>query len=96
MNNDNSPCKVRHIAVLLLMLVLSGAGCLLRAEQRPSQTQNGSGAYATGRYRNLFAEMGHSQNAIRAKVEAAYRQLFHGDPQTQAVFFSAGRNADGP
>ena len=96
MKNDNSLCKVRHIAVPLLMLVLAGAGYLLRAEQRPSQTQNGSGAFSTGRYRNLFAELGHSQTAAQAKVDEAYRQLFHGDPQTQAVFFSAGRNADGP
>jgi oligosaccharide reducing-end xylanase len=100
MKNYNLSCRVRHIAVLLLMLVLSEIGYLLRAEQRPAQgaaeTQDGSGAYATGKYRNLFAELGHSQAAIQAKVDATYRQLFHGDPQTQAVFFSAGRNADGP
>ncbi len=29
------------------------------------------------------------------KIHAAYQQLFHGDPQTQAVYFEAGKNANG-
>jgi oligosaccharide reducing-end xylanase len=58
--------------------------------------QHGAGAYATGVYRNLFAEDGHSPRQIQAKIDAAYQQLFHGDPQTQAVAFSAGSNANGP
>src|SRR5215469_5214318 len=57
---------------------------------------DGTGAYATAKYRNLFAEDGHSQKEIRAKIEAAYQQLFHGDPQTQAIAFAAGSNANGP
>lgn len=57
---------------------------------------NGSGAFATGKYRNLFAEDGHSQSEIRAKIDAAYQQLFHGDPQTQAIAFAAGKNENGP
>jgi oligosaccharide reducing-end xylanase len=56
---------------------------------------DGSGAYATGKYRNLFAENGHPQRDVDAKIEAAYRQLFHGDPQTQAIAFAAGNNANG-
>jgi oligosaccharide reducing-end xylanase len=57
--------------------------------------QDGSGAYASGRYRNLFAEAGYSQAAIQAKIDAAYQQLFHGDPQSQAIFFPAGKNPAG-
>lgn len=57
---------------------------------------DGSGAFATGRYRDLFAEAGHSQAEISAKIDAAYHQLFHGDPQNQSVVFPAGRNANGP
>jgi oligosaccharide reducing-end xylanase len=56
----------------------------------------GSGAYATGKYSNLFAEAGHSQREVKAKIDAVYQQLFHGDPQTQAVAFAAGSNANGP
>lgn len=68
----------------------------LGAEQSKPPLQNGSGAYTTGKYRNLFAEAGHSRAAIQKKIDAAYQQLFHGDPQSQAVFFMAGRNAQGP
>jgi len=46
--------------------------------------------------RNLFAEDGHSKSEIQAKIKAAYKQLFHGDAQTEAIAFSAGKNANGP
>ncbi|MGB9147379.1 MAG: glycosyl hydrolase family 8 [Acidobacteriaceae bacterium] len=78
--------------VTLLMAAL--LCCLSLHAQSP--LDNGSGAFATGRYLNLFREDSHSQRAIRAKIDTAYRQLFHGDPQTQAVAFAAGSNADGP
>lgn len=74
----------------LLLLAATGAA---RAESAP---EDGHGAYATGHYRNLFAEDGHSAAEIRAKIDAAYQQLFHGDPQTQAIAFAAGSNANGP
>lgn len=54
------------------------------------------GAFVTGRYRNLFAENGHSEKEIDEKIEKGFGQLFHGDTATQAVYFEAGSNADGP
>ena len=57
---------------------------------------NGSGAFATGHYRNLFAENGHSPQEIQNRIDLAFLQLFHGDPATQAVFYEAGANANGP
>lgn len=54
------------------------------------------GAFASGRYRNLFAECGYSQEQIQAKLQNAYRQLFFGDPESQAVYYPAGQNANGP
>lgn len=56
----------------------------------------GSGAFATGKYRNFFVEAGHSQQKVSAKVNAVFQQLFYGDPCTQAVYFPAGTNANGP
>lgn len=53
-------------------------------------------AALTGEYPNLFADGGYQQAEIRAKVDAAFRQLFHGDPETQAVYFPAGENGNGP
>ena len=60
-----------------------------------TNTLEGSGAFATGQYRNLFAEAGHSQAEVKAKIDAAFQQLFHGDPGTQAVYCPAGANANG-
>ena len=54
------------------------------------------GAFFTGRYRNLFREAGHSPKEIAQKIDAAFQQLFHGDPDTQTVYYSAGQNANGP
>jgi oligosaccharide reducing-end xylanase len=61
-----------------------------------SKSENGSGAYATGRYRNLFVEAGHSRKDVRMKIDLAFQQLFHGNSTNQAVFFSAGSNSNGP
>ena len=57
---------------------------------------SGSGAFATTRYRNLFVEAGHSPKEISQKIDAAFQQLFHGDPETQTVYYPAGQNANGP
>ena len=64
--------------------------------QASAPANDGSGAFATGKYRNLFAEDGHSQAEVQAKIDSAWQQLFHGDPQTQAIAFDAGSNANGP
>lgn len=78
--------------------LLLSASILTLAAAIPARSAppHGSGAYATGRYRNLFAEDGHSSREVQAKISAAYAQLFHGDPQTQAIAFPAGANANGP
>jgi oligosaccharide reducing-end xylanase len=67
----------------------------LQKSSQPKAKQDGSGAYATGKYRNLFTEAGHSPSQVQTKIDAAYQQLFHGDPQTQSVVFAAGSNANG-
>jgi oligosaccharide reducing-end xylanase len=81
-----------HLLLMTFLAMLAAAPSAL-GQAAP---QDGTGAYATGTYRNLFAEDGHSSRQIQAKIDAAYRQLFHGDPQTQAIAFSAGSNANGP
>src|ERR1700734_1499897 len=57
---------------------------------------DGDGAYKTGTYRDLFGERGRSAAESRAKVDAAFEQLFHGDKDTQAIYYEAGSNANGP
>lgn len=59
----------------------------------PAPNSDGQGAYATGKYRNLFVEIGKSPVEIREKIEAAFQQLFHGDPASQTVYYKAGTRA---
>ena len=41
-----------------------------------------AGGAATGVYRNLFHEyLGKSDQEVQARLESAWHQLFHGDPQ---------------
>jgi oligosaccharide reducing-end xylanase len=61
-----------------------------------SNSNDGSGAFATGNYRNLFAEAGYSPQVISEKVNAVFQQLFHGDPNKQSVYYPAGSNPNGP
>jgi endo-1,4-beta-D-glucanase Y len=58
--------------------------------------EDGSGAFSTGQFRNLFLENGHTREEILTKNQAAFQQLFHGDSATQAIYFEAGKNENGP
>ena len=81
-----------------LLLVVFGAACQ-SPDSRPASppaSPVGSGSFATGHYRNLFAEAGHPPDEIKARLLAAHRQLFHGDPRTEAVYFPTGANSNGP
>lgn len=82
------------ISILAVSLTLTAAASA-DGEVLSSAQQNGSGAYATGVYRDLFAEAGHKKTEIDARIQSAFHQLFHGDPQTEAVYYEVGRNANG-
>ncbi len=81
----NRSRKYLLIASALLGLALPASGV----------ETNQAGAFFTGHYRNLFAENGHPEKEIRAKVDSAFAQLFHGDPETQAIYFVSGENTNG-
>lgn len=72
-------------------LLLATAACTA-ARHAPTPT---AGAFASGRYDNLFAAAGHPPAEVRRKLDAAFAQLFHGDSATETVFHWAGANADG-
>jgi oligosaccharide reducing-end xylanase len=82
-----------------LALVFAVAGAAL-ADPSPSVAHfpgDGQGAFRTGQYRNLFAErLGVSPAETKAKIDATFRQLFHGDGQEQRLYFETGANANGP
>ncbi len=78
------------------------ASVVLPAQGRPSKavakapSRDGNGAYATGKYRNLFAEAGHGRKEIDAKIAKAYEQLFHGNKDAERLYFPSGENENGP
>jgi oligosaccharide reducing-end xylanase len=93
-------CAVRRTLAMavsaMLFLVLAGCVSSSRPQQRStSKAPGASGAVATGEYRNLFVEAGHAPQEVSTKINATFQQLFHGDPDTQAVYFQAGTNANG-
>jgi len=52
-----------------------------------TMVQPAQGAWYTGKYRNLFAELGYSQEAVDAKVQGAFDQLFlTGDSANERLF----------
>jgi oligosaccharide reducing-end xylanase len=88
--------KLRVISILFLIITIYFLQTSpLRAQPPPDQPKPRPGAYFTGVYPNLFRDDGHSAADIKQKVDTAYRQLFHGDPDTQRIYFEAGRNQQG-
>lgn len=71
--------------------VVSRKGDVSGAPVPPSE-----GAFKTGVYRNMFVERGYEADTVTRRVNAAYEQLFHGDPNEQALMYSAGVNENGP
>jgi oligosaccharide reducing-end xylanase len=53
------------------------------------------GSAVSGRYANLFTQQGYNQQAINAKINQAFNQLFYGAPDSQALYFADGSNAQG-
>jgi oligosaccharide reducing-end xylanase len=91
--------RVSAIALGLLIALQSAAETPRYAGASTVQSavdSDGTGAYATGHYRNVFVELGHPEKDVSTKIEAAYQTLFHGDPLTEAVYFQVGKNANGP
>src|ERR1039457_1730141 len=86
-------CRFSFASLILGLFATTALG--QAAPTKTAQLDDGHGAYATRHYRNLFAETGHPKAEIGAKIAMAFQQLFHGDPETQAVYFAAGSNANG-
>jgi oligosaccharide reducing-end xylanase len=81
---------MKSIWILCLASLLSARGA-----EAPASA-DGNGAFATGKYRNLFAELGHSPPEIRKKIDRAFQQLFHGNPTNETIYYEAGSNSNGP
>ncbi len=87
--------SARLLPVLIFCSVWLTAGFNIHGADTLSKA-DGAGAFATGRYRNLFAEIGKSETEIRKKVDSSFQQLFHGNPTNETVYYEAGNNTNGP
>ena len=95
----------KRLAGLVLMGSFGVLSCLLAAEtsstnpvaasMHPESGVSRTCAFVTGQYRNLFVEAGHSPQEVSERIDAAFQQLFHGDPESQSVYFVVGTNGDG-
>jgi oligosaccharide reducing-end xylanase len=95
MNDSRHSKSLRRLkAVVTAWLALTGA--VTAGQSQPPAAAVSRGAFHTGYYRNLFAEIGHAPQEITNRIDTAFRQLFHGDPAHQAVYFPAGTNSNGP
>jgi oligosaccharide reducing-end xylanase len=84
------------LPLILAASAMAGDAPITTPHSTPNPAIDGKGAFATGKYRNLFAELGHPQAEIDAKIAKAFNQLFHGDKDTQTVYYESGKNDDGP
>lgn len=78
------------------LLLVTVALCPLLKAQGVDEVLSRRGAAFTGVYRNLLKERGHSHAEIDARLTTTFQQLFHGDPQTQAIYYGVGSNQNGP
>jgi oligosaccharide reducing-end xylanase len=84
--------QIGPVALPVFLLLLTA--CASVGAENVSQA--GSGAFASGQYRNLFVENGHSAAAVAEKINASFEQFFHGNPVTQTVYYTSGANSNGP
>lgn len=45
------------------------------------------GAYESGKFRNLFAELGYKETEITSKLITAWQQLFYGNDSTERIYY---------
>ncbi|HKV38606.1 MAG TPA: glycosyl hydrolase family 8 [Blastocatellia bacterium] len=91
-----APFKCFKVWTAVIALALGMCAVAIAKVVGAQTLDDGSGAFHTGRYRDLFAEQGHSPAETKAKLDKAFQQLFHGDPLSERVYFEAGSNANGP
>lgn len=58
----------------------------------PDTKKTDEGAVASGIYRNLFVELlGKSEADVKAKLDAGFSHLFHGDALTETILYEVKR-----
>src|ERR1035437_3879489 len=79
------------ICATTILLTIITEVALAQKHSVVANFNDGSGAYVSKRYRNLFQENGYTREKILAKTDLAFQQLFHGDT-SKTIYFEAGKN----
>lgn len=97
------PSTRRQFLKLAPALTLALGACGQAPTKAPATTplettmpSSPQGAFASGVYRNLFAERGKGEQEIKAKIDAAWESLFASTDETRRVYYPAGKNERGP
>jgi oligosaccharide reducing-end xylanase len=95
---DNAASALSRLCgtLLALLWLASLLGCVPPRGSESGASDPEAAAAFTGYHRNLFAETGYAPADVSRRLEDAFEQLFHGDPESEAVYVSAGTNAAGP
>lgn len=76
------PRRLESVLRAFIAAISVSAGAALAAEVDSPRS------FATGEYRNLFRDqLGRTEAEIDARIEAAWQQLFHGNPETERVYY---------
>ncbi len=75
----------KNRAMFFFAVALSSMFPLAAQAEAPRQR----GAFYTKEYRNVFKEFGYSEDAVRAKIDEAWKALFYG-PEDTKIYFDAG------
>lgn len=86
-------CLIMTTLALIVMIVVLSMAARRTIEVEGLLPGGDQGAAVTGVYRNLFTElMAKTPAESDAKVQEAYAHLFHGDPETEALYVEVEPN----
>ncbi|RZK99075.1 MAG: glycoside hydrolase [Rubrivivax sp.] len=95
--NRFNAAAILSLAILTCWAPAQAADTGTPASGTVARSNDGSGAYKTGRYPNLFVErLNKTPAETRERLESAFQQFFHGDGQEERVYFETGANDNGP
>ncbi|MEJ2196508.1 MAG: glycosyl hydrolase family 8 [Ignavibacteriaceae bacterium] len=74
--------------LVIIIFITSIDSCGIKERENQSSTSNKKGAYYSGEYPNLFAELlGKKDENIKSKIDSVFNQLFYGDDDTERVYY---------
>lgn len=83
--NTHNLNRVRKLLAVSLTLLVG----LVSMSMVMAQDEN-QGAFYTGEYRNVFAELGYDEAEVQAKIDNAWDKLFYGNDDRERIYYPVG------